>query len=45
MRKYIKKNKPLVIFKIETTNNNSNYMNAYYELYNPFNFSEKIDLD
>ena len=41
----LKKNKPLVIFKIETTNNNSNYMNTYYELYNPFNFSEKIDLD
>jgi len=45
MWKYIKKNKTLVIFKIETTNNNSNNMNTYYELYNPFNFSEKIDLD
>ena len=41
----LKKNKPLVIFKIETTNNHSNYMNTYYDLYNPFNFAEKIDLD
>ena len=36
---------PLIILKIETTNNHSNYMEVFYEIYNPLNLSEKLDLN
>lgn len=35
----------LTILKIETTNNYSDYMDVYYELYNPSNLTQKLDLD
>ena len=41
----IKDNIPLIILKIETINNHSDYMNAFYEIYNPLNLSEKLNLD
>ena len=41
----VPEDKPFIILKIETTNNNTNYMNSYYEIHNPFNFSEKLNLD
>ena len=33
------------ILKIETTDNHSDFMNVNYELLNPFNLSEKLNLD
>ena len=36
---------PLIILKIETTNNHSDYMEVFYEVYNPLNLSEKLDLN
>ena len=41
----VPEDKPFIILKIETTNNNTNYMNSYYEIHNPYNFSEKLNLD
>ena len=35
----------LPILKIETTNNHSDFMEIYYEILNPFNYSEKLNLD
>jgi hypothetical protein len=39
----IPKEKPILILKYETTNNYS--MDVYYEIYNPLNFSQKLNLD
>ena len=36
---------PLTILKIEVTNNHSDYMNVYYEVFNPTNLSQKLDLN
>ena len=36
---------PLPILKIETLDNHSDYMNVFYEVFNPFNFSQKLDLE
>jgi len=38
-------NMPIIILKYETTNNDFNYIDVYYEVYNPFNFSQKLNLD
>ena len=39
----IPKEKPLLILKYETTNNY--FMDVYYDIYNPLNFSQKLNLD
>ena len=36
---------PIPILKIEILNNHSNDMELYYELFNPLNFSQKLDLN
>ena len=41
----IPKEKPILIIKFEATNNFSDYMDVYYEIYNPLNFSQKLNLD
>ena len=41
----IDENIPIIIFKIETWDNHSNYMKVFYELYNPYNLSENLDLN
>ncbi len=41
----IPEQKPILILKIETLNNHSKIMEVSYELYNPLNFSEKLDLN
>ena len=40
----IKNDLPLPILKIETRNNYSNFMDVHYEIYNPLNLKEKLDL-
>ena len=41
----IPENIPILILKYETTYNYSDYMDIYYEIYNPLNFSQKLNLD
>ena len=38
-------NSPIPILKIETLNNYSNIIDVFYELFNPLNLSEKLDLN
>jgi len=41
----IPENIPILILKYETTYNYSDYMDIYYEIYNPLNFSQKLNLE
>ena len=36
---------PLIILKIETLDNHSDYLNLNFEILNPLNFSQKLDLN
>ena len=41
----IRDNSPIPILKIETSNNYSNIIDVFYELFNPLNLSEKLNLN
>ena len=41
----IPKDIPILILKYEDINSYSDYMDVYYEIYNPLNFSQKLNLD
>ena len=41
----IPKENPIPILKIESSNPNSNNLEVFYELFNPNNFSEKLDIN
>ena len=42
---FLPKDKPIPILKIETFNNHSNNIDIYYELYNPYILSQKLNLN